>query len=275
MNHLLEFQDYLVEKGYSRQTIASYRNDLRQFFSYLGTRREPHRATLETLRGFISSLYGGRQAVSIARKVSTLKSYFRFLQRRGVIAKSPAAEIMLPKIPKKIPRVLGVDDAVMLMESPTSPRDHAILELLYGCGLLVGELVGLQWGNLDLKEGWVRVLGKGKKERMVPLGEKARQALVQFSENPEAGKLMGRVFRLTSRSVQRMLRKNGLKAGLVKKVTPHTLRHSYATHLMESGADLRGIQELLGHSSLSTTQRYTHVSVQKLMEVYDKAHPKA
>lgn len=271
---LKEFLKNLREKGCSRHTIASYERDLRQFYNYLG-RKSLDSVALETVRGFILSLYQGRQAVSIARKVSVLKSFFRFLVKKGVLQVSPTDEISLPKLPKKVPRFLVVDEAFALVETPTSKRDRAILELLYGCGLRVSELLGLRRQDVDLEEGWIKVLGKGKKERIVPVGGKARQALRIYEEQNGKSEPKGHLFNLTPRSVQRMIRKYVLKAGIAKRVTPHTLRHSYATHLLESGADLRGIQELLGHSSLSTTQKYTHVSLKQLMEVYDKSHPKA
>lgn len=267
-----DFENHLREKGYSRHTLANYRRDLDQFLSYLGPHRKIQDANLESIRGFIASLYRGRQAVTIARKVSTLKSFYRFLVKKGAVKASPLEGISLPKLPKKVPRVLDVDEAFRLVEAPQTKRERAILELLYGCGLRVGELVGLKVSDVDLVESWVRVLGKGKKERLVPLGSKARRALEAWLQEKRQGKSL---FDLTARSVQRMVRRVGLKAGIAKPTTPHTLRHSFATHLMESGADLRGIQELLGHSSLSTTQRYTQVNVRQLMEVYDKAHPKA
>ncbi|MBI2083665.1 MAG: tyrosine recombinase XerC [Deltaproteobacteria bacterium] len=270
---LILFEKHLAQKGYSANTIASYHHDLRQLFSFL-KEKDLKKVDLITLRSFISSLYQGRQAVSIARKISTLKVFFRFLVKQGILKSSPVAEISLPKIPTKIPNVISVDEAFRLVEGPAGKRDRAILELLYGCGLRVGELVRLKKEDVDLREGWVKVLGKGNKERLVPIGSKAHAALEDYLSSNE-GVEKGKLFRLTARSIQRMVKKRGLKAGMLKKVTPHTLRHSYATHLMEGGADLRGIQELLGHASLSTTQRYTHVSLQQLMEVYDKAHPKA
>ena len=226
------------------------------------------------LRGFVASLYRGCRSVSVARKLSALRSFFRYLVKQGELDRSPVEEVSLPKHPKKIPPFLGIDEAFALVEAPRNHRDRAILEMLYGCGLRVGELVKLRLKDLDLEAGWVRVMGKGRKERLVPIGSKAAAALKEYlsERRSDAGDSL---FPLTARSVQRMVRRYGLKAGLAKPVTPHALRHSYATHILESGADLRGIQELLGHSSLSTTQRYTHVSVKQLMEVYDRAHPKA
>lgn len=272
--YLGEFQNYLIERNHSPHTISNYRRDLIQFFSFLG-RKSLEKVEIETIRRFIATLYGHCQPVSIARKISTLKVFFRYLVKKKILPASPLEGINLPKIPKKVPRFLDVDEAFQMIESVKSLRDRAILELLYGCGLRVGELVQLKSGDLHLEEGWVRVLGKGRKERIVPIGSKADQALKEFLKEGDRKGREGRLFDLTTRSVQRMVKRCGLKAGLLKKTTPHMLRHSFATHLLESGADLRGIQELLGHSSLSTTQKYTHVSVQQLMAVYDKSHPKA
>lgn len=278
-----KFEEYLrVERGYSLNTVQSYREDLGQFFTFVGTVAPPL-AGLLVLRSFVSSLFKKNKATSIARKISTLRSFFRFLVKRGVLEENPTLELSLPKLPKKIPRFLAVDEAFRLMEMPVAPstvglRDRAILELLYGTGIRVGELVKIRPVDLDLKGGWVRVLGKGNKERVVPVGCKAKEALEKYCRDQK--RVEGFLFHsegksLSVRTVQRLVQKYSLDAGIPKKVTPHTLRHSYATHLLEGGADLRGIQELLGHASLSTTQRYTHVSLKQLMEVYDKAHPKA
>ncbi|MBI2981134.1 MAG: tyrosine recombinase XerC [Deltaproteobacteria bacterium] len=271
------FEKNLIQKGYSPNTIASYRHDLRQFFAFIKG-QDLREIDLLALRSFISTLYRGRQAVSIARKISSLKVFFRFLVKQGILGSSPVEELSLPKIPKRVPSVVSVDEAFRLVEGSLRGRDRAILELLYGCGLRVGELVRLKREDVDLKEAWLRILGKGGKERLVPLGSKAKVALeiyLQSVEKDPGSKAPSKLFGLTARSVQRMVKKQGLRAGITRRTTPHTLRHSYATHLMEGGADLRGIQELLGHASLSTTQKYTHVSLKQLMEVYDKAHPKA
>ncbi len=274
MKYREAFEKHLEEKGCSKLTLQSYHLDLEQFFHAVPEAKIA-RTTPDDVRRFLAGLYGPCRPVSIARKVSTLKSFFRFLTRRGWIKSSPMDFISLPKIPKKIPRFLGVDEAFQMIQVTTQPRDLAILELLYGCGLRVGELVSLKWSDVDFEGEWIRVVGKGKKERLIPLGSKAKGALLAYQQSLDGWKPAKRVFGLTARTVQRMIRRMALKAGIAKKVTPHALRHSFATHLLEGGSDLRGIQELLGHSSLSTTQRYTHVSVQQLMEVYDKAHPKA
>lgn len=277
---IASFADYLrLEKGYARHTLKNYLADLEHFAGFL-TEHEInniHKTDALTLRSYIASLFGKLQPASISRRLSAVRSFFRYLVRKGVVETSPAEELALPKLPKKLPRFLIQEEAKSLMdtagESRNEKRDHAILELLYGTGIRVGELTGLSLKDLDLQEGWVKVRGKGNKERLVPVGGKAVRAILDFlkGRGSEAGKL----FELTERTVQRIVRRRSLKVGIVKRTTPHTLRHSFATHLLEEGADLRGIQELLGHSSLSTTQKYTQVSVQHLMEVYDKAHPKA
>jgi len=283
-NSLQLFLKYLkFEKGYSLHTVESYLLDLKQLQDFLG----PcclEKVETDRLRSYLASLFGNKQPTSIARKLSSIKSYYRFLVRQGFLEKSPAEELSLPKLPKKLPRFLIQDEAKVLVESVTpknlpSCRDRALLELLYGTGLRVGEITKLDLTDINLEEGWLRVCGKGNKERVVPVGTKAIEAVKGYLV--ERGRESGPLFlnsqreRLTARSVQRIVKKASLGAGIMKRTTPHTLRHSFATHLLEEGSDLRGIQELLGHSSLSTTQRYTQVSLQHLMEVYDKAHPRS
>ncbi len=276
---LATFEEYLRhERGYSRHTVDNYRRDLVQFFKFSGPIEDLSKLDILLLRRFVSSLFRHHQATSIARKISTLRSFFKFLVRKNLIAESPAESLTIPKLPKKIPRFLAVDEAFRLVEGTTPLRDRAILELLYGTGIRVGELVRAKLNDLDLDTQCLRVLGKGNKERIVPLGGKLCEALQAYlAERKEvAGPLFGTGTRgLNVRTVQRLVQKYSLAAGIPKRVTPHSLRHSYATHLLEGGGDLRGIQELLGHASLATTQRYTHVSLKQLMEVYDKSHPKA
>ncbi|HEX2769900.1 MAG TPA: tyrosine recombinase XerC, partial [Geobacteraceae bacterium] len=210
----------------------------------------------------------------------------KYLLRLGKVVKNPAELVATPKKEKRVPFHLTIDEVIALVEAPKGSdilllRDRVILETLYSCGIRVSELTGLDLADLDLEEGLVRVLGKGNKERIVPLGSYARKAIAPYLAvrgNPPADApllLNARGGRLTSRSVGRIVDKYILKLATVKKISPHTLRHTFATHLLEGGADLRAIQELLGHASLSTTQKYTHVSIDRLMEVYDKAHPKA
>lgn len=281
---LQAFLDYLkYEKAYSVHTVQSYRIDLQQLFSFLGG-RNPENIDSQKLRSYIASLFGKAQPQSISRKLSSIRAFFRFLLKKGALEKSPAEGLTLPKLPKKLPAFLIQDEAKALVESVDGAgrsglRDRAVLELLYGTGIRVGELVKLDLLHLDLEEGWIKVRGKGNKERVVPVGGKALEALSEYLRG--RGKENGPLFinsqraRLTPRSIQRIVKRRKNQAGIMKKTTPHTLRHSFATHLLEEGADLRGIQELLGHSSLSTTQRYTQISIQHLMEIYDKAHPRA
>ena len=283
-DRLQSFADYLrLEKGCSPHTIKGYLADLQKMISALEVREVTSVSTLQ-LRSYIATLFGRVQPVSIMRKVSSFRTFFRFLVKEGALKQSPADELTLPKIPKKLPRFLIQEEAQILMESieqkgKNACRDRAILEILYGTGMRVGELTTLKMADVDLEEGWVRVRGKGNKERIIPLGNKARKALEEYFFQREwvPGLMILNLQQkgLTVRSVQRMVRERSVKAGILKRTTPHTLRHSYATHILEAGGDLRGIQDLLGHSRLSTTQRYTHVSIQQLMDVYDKTHPKA
>lgn len=274
------FADYLkFEKGYSRHTLKNYLADLDRLKDF-AEGREIETLDSRTLRSYVASLFGTLQPASIARRLASVRAFYRYLHRQGLLDSSPAEGLTLPKLPKKLPRFLVQEEAGQMvgMESANT-RDRAILELLYGTGIRVSEMTGLAVKNVDLEEGWIRVRGKGNKERVVPLGGKAREALVAHLK--ERGSGDGAVFLgpsgrpLTERTAQRIVKKSALKAGILKRTTPHTLRHSYATHLLEAGADLRGIQELLGHENLSTTQKYTQVSLQHLMDVYDKAHPKA
>jgi integrase/recombinase XerC len=238
------------------------------------------------LRRYLAELHKINQRTSIARKLSTLRTFFRYLVREGFLTCNPAEGLSTPKVSSYLPKTLSVDEAHALMERGYGStlldlRDRAIVELLYSSGLRVSELTGLDVGALDLREQLVRVLGKGRKERIVPVGRKAYEALVTYLEArgmPDAEDPLfvnARGGRLTTRSVQRNLKFRLIKAGLIKDISPHALRHSFATHLLDGGADLRAIQELLGHASLSTTQKYTQVSVDQLMAVYDKAHPRS
>lgn len=285
MNHkpsdlVQDFSEYLkFEKGYSAHTLKNYLADLDHLKAHLKN-ADWKRVTSTDLRSYLASLFGKLQASSTSRRLSSIRSFYRFLIRKGILESSPAEGLILPKLPKKLPRFLVQDEARQLMDVKSDKsRDRAILELLYGAGIRVSELVGLNHSDLDLEEGWVKVRGKGNKERVVPLGSKAIEALLDYFK--ERGREAAPLFvnsggeRLTVRTVQRLVKKSAVLSGILKRTTPHTLRHSYATHLLEEGADLRGIQELLGHTSLSTTQKYTQVSLQHLMEIYDKAHPKA
>jgi len=247
------------------------------------------------LRRYLSFLHRKNRKSSVSRKLSTLRSFFKYLIKEGIVSSNPAKNVSTPKVEKPLPSTLSVDEVFRLIDSPKETeskkrsefskkgiqRDIAILELLYSSGLRVSELVGLNISQLDLDLGLVRVMGKGRKERIVPVGKKACEALKDYLK--ERGKINGEdpLFinkmgqRLSSRSVGRLVKRYSLISGIFRKVTPHSLRHSFATHLLDGGADIREIQEMLGHSSLSTTQRYIHISLGKLMEVYDKAHPRS
>ena len=305
------FITYLdLERGASRETIRSYRSDLRQFQGFLhaqesfqGIDPEVDRISARTIRAYLGWLAENHEAKSSqARKLAALRSWFRFLIEKGRVTVNPASQVRTPRLGQRLPRVLTKDDAERLMESPDNrnslktARARAILETLYSTGARVSELTGLQWEDLNMDEGMVRLRGKGNKERQVPIGQVAVEAIRDYAavssarvgvrENQavdtprKAGYRQGAIFKnnrggpLSARSVERMVKQYGTDLQ-VGKVTPHTLRHSFATHLLDEGADLRVIQELLGHASLGTTQKYTHVATDRLMEVYDQAHPRA
>ncbi len=287
------FFRYLADERHaSPETLRAYRIDLDQFGEYL---REtgpgnPSPKTIDRLavRGFIAALHAnGLGRTSIARKLSTVRSFLRHFVREGVISSSPADGIPTPRQPKRLPSYLTVDDVFRLLDtisgnSAADLRDRAIFEFLYGTGIRVGELVALDMEDLDLHDGVARILGKGNKERMVPFGSQASTRLrkwlqnsTDFRKDKQAVFLNLRGPRLSARSVRRLLDKRLQDAAIYAHVSPHALRHSFATHLLGEGADLRAIQELLGHASLSTTQKYTHVDVEAMMRSYDKAHPRA
>ena len=223
---------------------------------------------------------------SIARKLSAIRSFFKYLNREGVLTTDPARLIATPRQEKRLPALLTVDDAQRLMEASKGDddrgfRDRAVLETLYSTGVRASELIGINHEDVNRHDRLIRIRGKGRKERIVPVGKRALEAIEAYSAQKPGRARSPAVFtntsgkRLTARTVQRILENYRKKLGLPQKASPHTLRHSFATHLLESGADLRAIQELLGHASLSTTQRYTHVNLDSLMETYDKAHPRA
>jgi integrase/recombinase XerC len=296
--HAADFIESLRRKAVSIHTITNYERDLRHFTEFLQLRHVTIEATDHVvLREFLNYLYAERRLgkSSVSRKLACLKTFFKFMLREGRLPTNPAELISSPRLPKKLPAYLAENETATIMEMPQGTslialRDRAILELLYASGLRVSELVGLNEDEIDMRQETIRVLGKGRKERIVPFGSFAARAIQEyFAEkhasarvNPEKdGAIPAFVSvrkiprRISTRDVQRLVARVrlGLKAG--RRVTPHTLRHSFATHLLERGADLRSIQEMLGHESLSTTQKYTHVSIQHLKKEYDKAHPKA
>lgn len=285
------FTRYLEhERNVSAHTLAAYGSDLGQFLEFLtgevGSAPAPSTVSHLLIRRWLAHLHRDHRKSSIGRKLASVRALFKYLLRTGVIDRNPAELVSAPKKEKKVPYHLTIDEVTALVEAPRQPdllglRDRAILETLYSCGLRVSELTGLDVAGIDLDGGTVRVLGKGGKERIVPVGRQARAALQSYlaARNQPAAVaplfLNARGGRLTARSVRRVVDRYILRLATMKKISPHTLRHTFATHLLEGGADLRAIQELLGHASLSTTQKYTHIGIDRLMEVYDKAHPKA
>ena len=296
------FLDSLRRANLSQHTIRNYGADLEQFRSYLspaGT--EPPTASEVDpllLREFMAHCFDrGNANRSVSRKLSSLRAFFKFLHQQGEIPSNPAKLVSMPKTPQKLPAVMTAEQANALVDSipaslsgeppgktklsdASASRDRVIFELLYGCGLRVSELVGLNIEDLDFSERWIRVRGKGRKERLVPFGERADEAVRAYLQarghvEQRALLLNTRAGRLSSRSVERIVKRYALLFSGDPDLHPHSLRHAFATHLLSDGADLRSIQELLGHASLSTTQKYTQLSFKDLMEVYDRSHPKA
>lgn len=285
-----------VEKDFSPHTCRAYRKDLEQFSAYLHgklqgeTAPDVHEVDGLVIRSYLGFLHKRHKKTTIARKLSALRSFFRFLVKKGLITKNPAETVLTPKRGRSVPNYLPVDEAFRLLDgvqgnSVLALRNRAILETLYSTGLRVGELVGMDIQDVDFDRGMVRVLGKGNKERLAPVGKKALRCMRVYLDRRNQGETMcdsdsAPLFlnrlggRLSSRSVGRLLDKVVRQLGLLRPITPHGLRHTFATHMLDAGTDLRMVQELLGHASLSTTQRYTHVSIDRLMEVYDKAHPR-
>jgi integrase/recombinase XerC len=299
-----QFIEYLRnQKRYSLHTIRNYQIDLRQFseFVALGEARSEGENSdagigmidSQVIRTYLGSLYGRFRRSTIARKLSAVRSFFLFLERKGLTKWNPAADIATPKLEKYMPTYLLVDEVFRLLERPEREkplglRDLAILEVLYSCGFRVSELEALTISSIDFDERLVRVIGKGDKERIVPIGRQALQAVRNYLEaiqylrrsnvynsRDEPLFINFRGGALSGRSIGRIIKKYAIESGLTADVSPHSMRHTFATHLLDGGADLRAVQELLGHESLSTTQKYTHVSLDRLMEVYDKAHPRS
>ena len=303
-----------VERGASRETIRAYHSDLRQFVAFAKTIRNtqgepfiPVMVDSLLIRSYLAFLDRHKEKKStLARKLATLRSFYRFLLREGRVAANPADDVHTPKLPQHLPRVLTKDEANALMEFPeghrlSDLRDRAILETLYSTGTRVGELVGMNWEDINLSDGLVRVKGKGRKERLVPIGAVALDAIKEYQSalhrsalsippdnargsepieaqlsalNETAVFRNARGGRLTARSIERLVATYSSRLP-VGRISPHALRHSFATHLLDEGADLRAIQELLGHASLDTTQKYTHLAMDQLLKVYDQSHPRA
>ena len=299
-----QFIEYLRhQKRYSLHTIRNYQIDLRQFSEFVALREarsegensDPGIGMIDSqvIRTYLGSLYGRFRRSTIARKLSAVRSFFLFLERKGLTKRNPAADIATPKLEKYMPTYLLVDEVFRLLERPEREkplglRDLAILEVLYSCGFRVSELEALTISSIDFDERLVRVIGKGDKERIVPIGRQALQAVRNYLEatqylrrrnvyisRDEPLFINFRGGALSGRSIGRIIKKYAIESGLTADVSPHSMRHTFATHLLDGGADLRAVQELLGHESLSTTQKYTHVSLDRLMEVYDKAHPRS
>jgi len=281
------FIQYLkVEKGVSSHTLRAYKKDLEIFSDFVGS--SPDDIEPIDVRGFIAGqIASGLSKTSAGRRLAAVRSFFRYLYREGIIKSNPAKVVNTPKRPGMLPRFLTVDDVFKLIEKPEGigfivSRDRAILELLYSSGIRVSELSGLDMEDIDLREGLIKVKGKGMKERIVPIGIKAIEAIRTYlvermllKKRENALFLNKRGTRLTERTIRRIVVKYARLVLIDGRIGPHTLRHSFATHLLQAGADLRSIQELLGHASLSTTQKYTHLDITHLMAVYDMAHPLA
>ncbi|MBC8283831.1 MAG: tyrosine recombinase XerC [Nitrospinae bacterium] len=299
--HIKEYTDYLVaEKNASPHTLNSYLNDLSQFEEFLkqsghgGESAVPEIGSIDRLaiRSYLGFLYEKKlSASSMRRKLSTLSSFFRFLCREGHLKNNVVKSVPAPKMENKLPSFLSIDEMFRLIDLPQGDgflviRDRAMLELFYNTGVRISELVSLKTGDIDLATQMVKVLGKGNKERLLPFGRKCVEALENY-ERVRSDKIMATKINtdflflnhrgkgITTRGVRKIIGKYVTTGNFPGKVSPHSIRHSFATHLLEGGADLRSIQELLGHASLSTTQKYTHLTIDKLVETYDRAHPRA
>lgn len=300
-NHIGEYIEQFigalqVERNYSEHTCRAYRRDVTAFADFLtgaSQKRSPMSVKAVTdmdIRRWLIHLHKKNRKSTIARKLSAVRSFFRFLTQQEILARNPAGMVLTPKKEQPAPAYLTMDDMLRILSSVTADdllgvRNLAMFELLYSSGLRVSELTGLDLDDIDFARQTVRVMGKGRKERIVPAGRPALSCIKRYREllaekerrlsDPRGALFLNfRGGRLTARSVDRLLKQVALKAGLTAPVSPHALRHTFATHMLDAGADLRVVQELLGHKSLSTTQRYTHVSIDRLMKIYDKAHPR-
>ena len=299
LKHLAaEFYRHLEkEKGASSHTVRAYRGDIERFLAYLETQPDGN-VDHRTIRAYMVSVYKGLKKSSLARRVSSIKAFFRFLQKRGYSEENPAQVIKNPRIEKHLPKFYTVDEMFHFLDSLPDDswlhaRNRAVFELIYSTGMRASEALGLNRQDVHLEGLWVLVRGKGGKERILPFGEKALGVLQHYlsmkpgrDKGPEPGREPGpepgreplfpnaRGGRLSYRGLLKVMKKHQIRAGLLKDLALHGIRHSFATHMLGGGADLRSIQELLGHSKLSTTQKYTHISMEKIMEIYDKAHPR-
>ena len=302
MDDLIQkYIEYLrEERNVSPHTLRNYLSDLHQFQQFLRASEfcldetgevDAHKIDIHVARAYLAWLSKDRKKSSMGRKLAAMKGFFRYLLATGRVVKDPLLSIQTPKQEKPLPSFLSIDDVFQLLggikiKGPLDSRDRTMLEVFYSSGIRASELVGLNWGDIDFQLGIIRVIGKGSKERIVPIGEVAMQALQDYSlqhrknwnlvckgENPVFLNRHGK--RMTTRSVARRVEKHLKASGIAGHIAPHGLRHTFATHLLNSGADLRVIQEMLGHASLSTTQRYTHLNLDQLTAVYDKAHPRA
>ncbi|HZP62451.1 MAG TPA: tyrosine recombinase XerC [Terriglobales bacterium] len=287
-----QFLRVLRERNASAHTIKAYAGDLDAFEDYVGPKGWKAIDHL-TIRGFLSHLYErGLSKTSVARSLAAVRSLYRWLAQEGVVEQNPAALVSTPKLPKKLPRVPTIEEVNTVLDSKMPEvaafpeRDRLIFELLYGCGIRNSELVGINLDDIRLSAEAILIRGKGKKERYVPFGDSVRSALGAYlparqqmlsgrNKNTNALLVNTRGGRLTTRSVRRIVKKIAVANGLPPDVHPHTLRHAFGTHLLEEGADLRAIQEMLGHERLSTTQRYTQLSMKHILQVYDQTHPRA
>ncbi|HDP25937.1 MAG TPA: tyrosine recombinase XerC [Deltaproteobacteria bacterium] len=273
----------LHQKGLSGETYRAYHNDMNHLMSFL-RERGGEEISKETVRSYMLKLHTTYSRATINRKLSAIKGFFDFIIRQGALEANPFSHVRSLKNPGSLPRFLTPDEVFDLIDATKNSRDRAILELLYSTGIRVGEVEAMNCYDVDMTAGFVLVTGKGKKQRRVPVGRRAQAAIRMYLrergiDDPIYSRdplfLNSRGKRITTRSIRWIVSKWSKQAALSRQVSPHVIRHSFATHMLDSGADLRSIQEMLGHASLSTTQRYTHLTVDKLMDVYDKAHPRA
>ena len=287
-----DFLRHLRERNSSPHTIKAYTSDLDAFSAYIGS-RDPKAIDHIAIRGFLSHLYDkGLSKTSVARSLAAIRSLYRWLAQEGIVEQNPAKLVSTPRLPKKLPRVPTIEEVNSVLDGKMPEvasfpeRDRLLLELLYGCGIRNSELVGINLDDIRASNEAILIRGKGKKERYVPFGESAHEALTVYlpwrhqllatvKKSTAALLINQRGGRLTTRSVGRIVKRIAVAKGLSPDVHPHTLRHAFGTHMLEEGADLRAIQELLGHERLATTQRYTQLSVKHMMDVYDQTHPRA